>query len=110
LIADHFNPGVAYTTSKHGLIGLTKNTAAFYGTKGIRCNLIMPGGMHTNIQDALTGGMNTDGYQILTLTAAMQPPISEVTEMADLALFLCSDSSKVMNGACVNADKGWSAY
>jgi len=70
----------------------------------------MPGGMPTNIQDAFQAGMNKDGYQVLTLTAAMQPPTSEVTEMADLALFLCSDSSKVMNGACMNADKGWSAY
>lgn len=36
--------GVAYTASKHGLIGLTKNTAAFYRMKGIRCNAICAGG------------------------------------------------------------------
>lgn len=36
--------GVAYTASKHGLIGLTKNTAAFYRLKGIRCNAICAGG------------------------------------------------------------------
>ena len=30
--------GAAYKVSKHGLIGLTQNIAAFYGTKGIRCN------------------------------------------------------------------------
>ena len=70
----------------------------------------MPGGMATNIQDAFQAGMNEEGLQIMHLTAAMQPPTSEVTEMADLALFLCADSSKVMNGACVNADKGWSSY
>jgi len=32
--------GAAYTASKHGLIGLTKNTAAFYGPRGIRCMAI----------------------------------------------------------------------
>lgn len=36
--------GVAYTASKHGLMGLTKNTAAVYRLKGIRCNAICVGG------------------------------------------------------------------
>lgn len=36
-------PGAAYTASKHGLLGLTKNTGVYYGRKGIRCNAIMPG-------------------------------------------------------------------
>lgn len=39
-----FAAGIAYTTSKHGLIGLTKSTAAFYRSKGIRCNAICAGG------------------------------------------------------------------
>jgi len=41
--------GVAYTASKHGAVGLTKNTAAFYGPRGIRCVAIMPGPMRTNM-------------------------------------------------------------
>lgn len=36
--------GVAYAVSKHGLVGLTRNTAWMYLQKGIRCNAIMPGG------------------------------------------------------------------
>ncbi|GKT46873.1 3-beta-hydroxycholanate 3-dehydrogenase (NAD(+)) 2 [Colletotrichum spaethianum] len=35
--------------SKHGAVGLTKSTAAFYGPKGIRCLAIMPGPMPTNM-------------------------------------------------------------
>lgn len=35
--------GVAYTASKHGLIGATKNTAWFYREEGVRCNAIAPG-------------------------------------------------------------------
>lgn len=42
-MADIFCPGAAYTASKHGLIGLTKNTAAFYGKKGVRCVAVLPG-------------------------------------------------------------------
>jgi len=102
--------GAAYTASKHGLIGLTKNTAAFYGDKGIRCNLIMPGSMQTNISEALAAGMHQGGYQVLTTTMAMQPPMCPLTEMADLAVFLCSDGAAVLNGACMAADKGWASY
>lgn len=92
------------------MVGLTKNTAAFYGSQGLRCNLIMPGMMQTNIADALANGMNQEGYQKMTLTAAMQPKTSELTDMAELALYLCSDSSIVLNGACIHADRGWAAY
>lgn len=35
--------GTAYTASKHGLLGLTKNTGVFYRNKGVRCNAIMAG-------------------------------------------------------------------
>ncbi|KAF9877496.1 hypothetical protein CkaCkLH20_05196 [Colletotrichum karsti] len=41
--------GVAYTASKHGTVGLTRSTAAFYGPKGIRCLAIMPGPMVTGM-------------------------------------------------------------
>jgi hypothetical protein len=60
--SDKLVPGTAYTVSKHGLIGLTKNTAAYYGPKGIRCNAIAAGGMMTNIaKDFMQGGLNMEG-------------------------------------------------
>lgn len=36
--------GAAYTASKHGLIGLTRNIAATFGPQGVRCNAVCPGG------------------------------------------------------------------
>ena len=41
--------GVAYTTSKHGVIGLVKSIAYFYGPRGIRSNAVLPGPVVTNI-------------------------------------------------------------
>jgi NAD(P)-dependent dehydrogenase (short-subunit alcohol dehydrogenase family) len=41
--------GVAYTTSKHAVIGLVKNIAYFYGPKGIRSNAVLPGAVATGI-------------------------------------------------------------
>lgn len=70
-----FTAGCAYTVSKHGLLGLTKNTAAFYGPKaGIRCNAIMAGAMHTNIaSDVISGKMKMDmeGYGIMRKTCKL---------------------------------------
>jgi NAD(P)-dependent dehydrogenase (short-subunit alcohol dehydrogenase family) len=38
--------GVAYTASKHGLVGATKNVAWRFHNEGIRCNAVLPGGKH----------------------------------------------------------------
>ncbi len=46
--------GAAYTASKQGLVGLTRNTAWMYAKKGLRCNAICPGGTATNIGDTMT--------------------------------------------------------
>ena len=39
--------GVAYTTGKHALVGLSRNVAAMYGADGIRCVAICPGKIAT---------------------------------------------------------------
>jgi 3-oxoacyl-[acyl-carrier protein] reductase len=41
--------GTAYTSSKHGVIGLTKQIAADYGTQGVRANAICPGSIDTEL-------------------------------------------------------------
>lgn len=64
-----FAAGAAYTASKHGVIGLTKNTAAYYSFKGIRCNAILAGGMQTNIASAFAqGGVNMEGLGTMRKT------------------------------------------
>ena len=46
--------GAAYTASKHAMVGLTKNTAFMYVDKGIRCNVICPGGIETEVMNSQT--------------------------------------------------------
>ena len=58
---------VAYTASKHGVVGLTKNIAAEYGQKGIRCNAVGPGYIETPL---LTAHANKD---MLTALEAKSP-------------------------------------
>jgi len=101
--------GAAYTASKHGLVGLTKNTAAAYANKKIRCNAICPGGMQTNISAAMANGFNQEGFAIVQKCLATNPGICDLNQMANLAVFLCDSESGVLNGAIINADMGWSA-
>jgi NAD(P)-dependent dehydrogenase (short-subunit alcohol dehydrogenase family) len=128
------HPGAAYTASKHGLVGLTKNTGAFYGSKGIRCNAIAAGAMATNISATLAEGCNMDGvarmrqtcgsargisdlflsFLMLTVSSPPDPDIGadgycDVGKIAEIALFLCSDAAQVVNGAVWTADGGVSA-
>ncbi|KAE8144568.1 hypothetical protein BDV25DRAFT_145484 [Aspergillus avenaceus] len=93
--------GAAYTASKHGLVGLTKNTASFYGNKGIRCNALMIGGMDTNITDAFTSNINQEGMQRTTgLLRATQTPLCDVDSVAELCLSLtCGKGARLINGA-----------
>ncbi len=100
--------GVAYTTSKHALIGMTRNIAYHYGDKGIRCNTIAPGAVNTNIG----AGMNPNqlGYAKLSLGMNTNIRAGEPNEIAEVALFLAGGKSSLINGAVIVADAGWTVY
>jgi NAD(P)-dependent dehydrogenase (short-subunit alcohol dehydrogenase family) len=102
--------GAAYTSSKHGLIGLTRNTAWMYAKKGIRCNAILPGAVRT----AIVSGMDSDkwdpeGTERINAFHATMPGVLVPIEIARLALFLASDDARHINGALIAADGGWLA-
>ncbi|WP_448104470.1 SDR family NAD(P)-dependent oxidoreductase [Pedobacter panaciterrae] len=100
--------GLAYTVSKHGLIGLTRNIAYQFAEKGIRCNAIAPGGIATNIMHGVE--VNPYGYDRMNAGTANMPPAALPAEIAEVALFLASDKSKFINGSVITADGGWTAY
>jgi len=100
--------GLAYTTSKHALIGLTKNIGFMYARKGIRCNAIAPGAVNTNIGDGMHP--NSFGFEQLSLGLQTNPRAAEPNEIAEVALFLASQRSSFMNGAVITVDGGWTAY
>ncbi|KAG9962566.1 putative short chain dehydrogenase/oxidoreductase, partial [Aureobasidium melanogenum] len=102
-----FAAGVAYTASKHAVLGLTKNTAVFYGSKGIRCNAVLPGGMETNIGTAFATGYSQEGMAVVREKAmASAQGYSPVKNVAAAVVFLCSDAAASINGVCLPVDQG----
>jgi len=101
--------GAAYTTSKHGLVGLTKNTASMYANKNIRCNAICPGGVETEI---FTGdymqNINKAGMEIAVTGPSVR--LGKGHEIATVAVFLASDDSCYINGQCIAVDGGLTAH
>lgn len=101
--------GAAYTASKYALVGLTKNIGYVYADKGIRCNVICPGGVNTEISVGITHPSEL-GMQKAMLGMGTMPRMGNPEEIAEVALFLASEESKFVNGASIVADGGWSAY
>lgn len=103
--------GAAYTTSKHALVGLTKNTGYMYSKSGIRCNGIAPGAVNTNISETIDMSKVTPLVNDRIMSGlALNPRTGEPSEIATAALFLATDESSFINAHILVVDGGWSAY
>ncbi len=102
--------GVAYTASKHALIGITRNTAWRYLHEGIRCNAIAAGAVETNIVASVDPTkMDPKGTERAQLYYGLIPAQLKPVDIANLVLFLASDDARYINGAVIPADGGWLA-
>ncbi len=100
--------GAAYVSSKHAVIGLTKNIGAVYHDQGIRCAAIAPGGVNTNISSTID---NPSELGAGKLAQGVGPALmGEPEQIAAVALFLASEDAGFINGTVVVADGGWTAY
>ena len=103
--------GAAYTTSKHALIGLTKNTCFMYSKSGIRCNAIAPGAVNTSISDTIDFSKITPLVNDRIMAGMpLNPRTGEPDEIARAALFLVSEDASFVNGQTLTVDGGWTAY
>jgi NAD(P)-dependent dehydrogenase (short-subunit alcohol dehydrogenase family) len=99
--------GVAYTASKHAVVGLTRSSSVMYALQGIRVNAVAPGGVHTNIVAPMSSAMGA--ARTGALLQATMPPMADATELAAAITYLLSDDASNISGAILPSDGGWSA-
>ena len=96
--------GVAYTASKHAIVGASKNTAYMYAGK-IRCNVVCPGGVETEVMNSQT---NISQFGVGRIMAGLDTsiPAGKVEDISTAVLYIASDDAKFMTGAEIVIDGG----
>ena len=115
LVASPFKS--AYVSAKHGLAGLTKTVALELAEHGVTANAICPGYVLTPLvqkqipEQAKARGISEETVMKDVLLAA-QPTkeFVEVSQIAALTAFLCSDEAASITGALLPIDGGWTAH
>jgi len=111
VVASLTEPGYeAYTSSKAGIIGLTKAVAVSYAAHGVRCNCICPGWVDTPMNRDLAEELG--GMDKLEPIIKRQQPLGRLIstrEVAYVVLFLASDEASAVTGSAVYVDGAASA-
>ncbi len=107
----------AYVSAKFGIRGLTRVTALEGAPYGITANAICPSYVRTPLVDKQIAEQakahNISEEEVINTIMLADAPIKRIlepAEIADLVLFLCSDSAAGMSGSDVMIDCGWTAH
>ncbi len=107
----------AYVAAKHGLVGLTKTVALEMAESNITCNVLCPGYVKTPLvekqiaEQAKVHNLSEDRVvKDILLAAQPNKKFIKPENLADLVLFLCSDSAEGMTGEVIAMDGGWTAH
>lgn len=98
----------AYTASKHGIVGLTKVAAMEYATQGIRVNAVCPAFIATPMLGRAGMTVGSDTYNA---AAALHPVkrLGTPEEVAEMIVWLCTDSASFVTGSAMLVDGGYVA-
>ena len=99
--------GGAYVASKHGVVGLTKTAALEYAKAGIRVNCVCPGPIDT----PMLQGIGRSNQVVIERMVAAQPGgrLGKPAEIAEAAVWLCSDAASFVTGLPMPVDGGYTA-
>jgi NAD(P)-dependent dehydrogenase (short-subunit alcohol dehydrogenase family) len=101
------NGGAAYSASKFGVIGLTKNIAIQYSGTGIRCNAVCPGPTPTALNTP--GQLKNFDQEFMEICARHTDHSvgdSESIDQANAVLYLSTDESRYLTGQVLVVDRG----
>lgn len=97
-----------YAAAKHGLLGLTKTAALEYSAQGIRINAVCPTFIRTPMLER--AGLTTDP-ELLNMAIGLHPikRLGAPKEVAEAAVWLCSDAASFVTGHAMLVDGGYVA-
>ena len=105
--------GSAYAAAKAGMLGLTRVMAAEAARQGVRVNAICPGPVTETLMSKELGKTLAEKLCVSPeeqlkgfLSSLLQGRGQTAAEIAQAALFLCSDMSTAMVGQSINVDGG----
>ncbi|XP_030968286.1 momilactone A synthase-like [Quercus lobata] len=98
---------LAYTSSKHAMHGLTKNTAVELGHFGIRVNCVSPYIVATPLAMKF---FKMDADEASYVYSNLKGEVLKPEDVAETALFLASDDSKYVSGHNLLIDEGFSIH
>ena len=98
---------LAYTVSKHGMIGLTRSMAMDFAKDGVRANAVCPGTVDTPMLQ-WAASLDANPRSVYDACNAMHPlgRIAQPREIAEVVAFLAHESSSFVTGAVWTVDGG----
>jgi NAD(P)-dependent dehydrogenase (short-subunit alcohol dehydrogenase family) len=97
---------IAYTSSKGGVLAMTREIAVEYGRQGIRANSLCPGPIETPLLAELMSDPQRRARRLVHIPMGR---LGQASELAKAALFLASDDSSFMTGSALVVDGGITA-
>jgi NAD(P)-dependent dehydrogenase (short-subunit alcohol dehydrogenase family) len=105
---------VAYSASKAAVIQFSRSTAGAYAKKGIRCNTVVPGLMHTPLVEyRLARQVSGNDAEALIAKRNEQVPMGRMGtgwDVAHAVLFLVSDEAGYITGTEIIIDGGYTTF
>ncbi|XP_038899500.1 short-chain dehydrogenase reductase 3b-like [Benincasa hispida] len=100
---------MAYTSSKHAVLGVVRSSCMELGTYGIRVNCVSPYGVATPLAFRTLNLEENKLEEVLSSKTSLKGVVLKASHIAEAALFLASDESVYISGQNLIVDGGFTA-